>query len=90
MRLDVDWIGIGSSKIQFSVMAHHYGWEGDCLQLYILMMVNGGDTIPSSWFYHYFPRLDYYLEKEMHFYHYVSDIFNPSQWSIQSETINLL
>ena len=39
-----------SSKIEFSAMAHHYGWEGG-LSPAIYLMVNGGVTFPSSWFY---------------------------------------
>ena len=62
MGLDLEYFGKSNSKIQFSAMAHHYGWEGAYLQLYIWMMVNveevkfpvvritkgGGGNIPSS------------------------------------------
>ena len=66
------------SKIEVSAMAHHYGWEGG-LSPAIYLMVNGGVTFPSSWFY---SQLDYLLSKvkreKMHLYHYVSDILSFS------------
>ena len=78
MGFGVDYFGIGSSKIQVSAMAHHCGWEGDYLQLYILGWKFGGDTFPSSCFYQ-FPCLDYYLRKRNAlFNHYVSDILSFS------------